>query len=373
MASIKPPSLSSILSKIKADSSDLKCVVCDIEPEAAQQLLDHYNNGNRPISKSQYSTYANEMLRGKWQLNGEAIIIGKDENGNECIISGQHRLLALIKANQDYALNPDKYPDATLLLHTVIVTGVDLVTADTVDLGMTRKHSHVLYRDEWVSSVIPEEWSNTNSRKVKWVNCLAGAARLVWLRAGGATVSSAPKFLVSEMLDFIKQEHSELCEFVSAALSANEEEGNGLKMSLPYIAALVYIASMDEDGEIVSEVKNKLLDSILSLAQGTGYAVGSAEHALASYWNKLSSTPGSKDRDLEIVGPFVKAMKAIISGDKITAAKIALTKKEAETYSVAPPLFDGWDTHCFINAAEVKSSLLTEMEAAKEAKETAKA
>lgn len=367
----KTPSLSSVLNSAKAESS-IKCCVVDFTLEVAETVLKHFNNTNRPLSGSQTKLYANELLRGKWALNGEPIIFGVDDKG-EHLISGQHRLKALVLANKLYNENPDKYPDAILVLHTVAITGVQLETADTVDLGMTRKHADVLFRDEWVSTVIPAEWNSNASRRKRWVMCLAGAARLVWLRAGGATVSSAIKFQVSEMLDFIKSDHRELCDFVSAILSANEEEGGGLRMSLPYIAALTYVASMNDDGTVHQETKTQLLDAMLHIAQGTGYAVGSAEHALSAYWNTLNSQPGSKDRDLDTVGPFIKAVKCIINGEKTTAAKLKLTKKEAETYKTHPPLFEGWDTACFINAAETKAGLLSEIEEQRARKEEEKA
>lgn len=333
--------------------------------ETARDILKWFNTGNRPLSKAQYKLYANEMLRGKWRLNGEPFIFGvDDETGIESAISLQHRLYGLIEAILIYENNPDEYPDAQLEIEVAVVYNVPVDTADTVDQGMLRKHSHVLYRDEWIAKVVPKEWCNNNSRKAKWCNALAGAARLVWLRAGGATVSSAPKFIVSEMLEFIKTDHTGLCEFVSAVLSASEEEGAGLKISIPYIAALCYIASLTEDGTVHKVTKDTVLDAMLKIAQND-VTPGTAEHALVAYWNKLFGTPGSKDRDIDIVGPFVKALNAIILGEKVTANKLALSKKEAETYTTHPPLLAGWDESCFIYAAECKAELKAKAEAAK--------
>lgn len=381
MSEVKTPAISTLLSRCKTESG-IKCVTCDIDAATAQAMLAS-NTTNRPLGGALVKLYSNEMLRGKWKLNGEPIIFGTDDDGNHSIISGQHRLHALIQANKFYEADPEEYPEATTILHTVVITGVHIDTADSVDQGMTRKHGHVLFRDEWIATVIPAEWSNNNSRKAKWCNCLAGSARLVWLRAGGATVSSAPKFIVSEMMQFIKEDHKGLCDFVSAILSASEEDGAGLKISLPYIAALCYIASLTDDGTVHKATKEIILDAMLKIAQNA-VTPGTAEHALVTYWNKLFSSPGGKDRDLEIVGPFVKAVNAIIAGEKITASKLTLTKKEQETYSTHPPLLTGWDESCFIYAAEVKAGFakaaeeaktkaLADKEAAKEAKEAEKA
>ena len=365
VSEVKTPALSTLLSRCKTES-DIKCATLDIDAATAEAMLAS-NTTNRPLSGSQVKLYSNEMLRGKWKLNGEPIIFGNDDEGNTSIISGQHRLHALIQANKIYEADPDSYPDATTVLHTVVITGVHLETADSVDQGMMRKHGHVLYRDEWIATVVPKEWNNNNSRKAKWCNTLAGAARLVWLRAGGATVSSAPKFIVSEMMEFIKEDHKGLCDFVSAVLSASEEEGAGLKISVPYIAALCYIASMDGDGKVHKATKDHVLDSVLHIAQNQ-VTPGTAEHALVTYWNKLFSAPGSKDRDIDIVGPFVKALNAIIADEKVTAGKLVLSKKEAESYVTHPPLLTGWDESCFIYAAEIKAQSLVDAEAAKEAK-----
>ena len=361
------PSLQEVIGSCMIDDGPIDCAVCVVTADIAKSLLE-MNTTNRPLSQSQVKLYANEMLRGKWKLNGEALIFGTDDSGEDSIISGQHRLHALILANKLYAThaNPaEEYPEATLELTTVVIFGVAIDTADSVDLGMTRKHGHVIYRDEFVDKVIPKEWSNTNSRKAKWCNTLAGAARLVWLRCGGATVSSAPKFIVSEMMEFIKDEHKNLCHFVSAVLSASEEEGAGLKISVPYIAGLCYMASLDSDGKLHKDTMNTLLDAVLAIAQNA-VTPGSAEHALVTYWNKLFSTPGSKDRDLEIVGPFVKALNAIITGEKTTAAKLALSKKEQENYTAFPPLLAGYDEACFEYAAEVKANAAKAAEEAKE-------
>jgi septum formation inhibitor MinC len=142
-------------------------------------------------------------------------------------------------------------------------------------------------------------------------------------------------------------------------------------MSLPYIAALTYIACLDESGTVVKSSATTILDAMLRIAQSSNIVAGTAEHALVSYWNQLSATPGSKDRDLEIVGPFIKAVKAILDGEKITAAKLKLTKKEVEAYKTAPPLFSGWDENSFIIAAEKRATFIESVQQMKE--EAAKA
>jgi hypothetical protein len=218
----------------KPQTTNIKTKVACITPAFALACLKDFNNSNRPMSQGVAKLYANEMLRGQWKCNGEPIIFSIDNNDVEHLISGQHRLQGLVLAQQ--ALEKEEvWPDAQTEWDAVIVYGVPHDTADTVDTGKTRTHSDVLFRDPWIDTVIPESWNDKISRRKTWTKTLAGAARLVWLIEGGAVVSSAPKFLISEMLDFLQNKHINLCEFVTMVLDANDSDaGNkGLKMSLP--------------------------------------------------------------------------------------------------------------------------------------------
>lgn len=354
--------LSTLLKKHRVESN-LKFTVVALSQEFCNAALE-YNVLNRPISKARVKLYASEMLNGRWNTNGEPLIFGVTDNGLEVGLSLQHRLHAYLeccgeidKANsaiEDKDLRRE-YP----YIEVPIITGVNASTADTQDLGMTRTHTDVLFRESWLNDKIAADWNKSAAKRKTWVKVLAGAARLVWLRRGGAAVSSAPKFLVSEMLEFVKYEHPGLTEFVNMVLDINSSDGGngGLKMSLAYVAALTYVAALDEDGKIVDERADKIQDFLTLVATGSGFGVGTVAHALTGYWNHLVSQPGSKDRDREWTGPFVKALKLVLADDqsqKIKPQNLALTKKEAENYTISPPLFDGWDTWAFEQAAIAK-------------------
>ena len=75
-------------------NSAIKCKTVRIYPEDAERLYGK-SKGNRTINRSRVTEYANLMASGKWELNGESIIL--DENGD--VSDGHHRLLACIKAN----------------------------------------------------------------------------------------------------------------------------------------------------------------------------------------------------------------------------------------------------------------------------------
>jgi hypothetical protein len=129
-------------------------------------------------------------------------------------------------------------------------------------------------------------------------------------------------------------------------------------MSLPYVAALTYVASLNPNGSIDEDTADKLDGFINELAVGTGYEKGDPAWALAAYWNKLTAEPGSKDRDRDWVGPFVKAASAVLAGKTgLKVSDIALTKKERDGYNDFPVMFDGYHTECFERAAAAKARL----------------
>lgn len=358
--------LDTLLNKATKPESHIRSKVVTVTPEFATETLSNFNNSNRRMSRSLAKLYANEMLRGKWETNGEPIIFSVDDKQTEHLISGQHRLAALSFANDEFIKDPAAWPDAQLEFDTVIIFGVAHTTADTVDTGKARSHADVLFRDEWIDSVIPAAWNNTVNRRSQWTKCLAGAARLVWLIDGGAQVSSAPKFLISEMLEFLKTKHPDLGVFVTLVLEANDGADNtGLKMSLPYIAALSYVASIDlcdngdgtETAVIDNAYEERFHTFITTLASGAGLVKGSPEWALAGYWNKIGSEVGSKDRDTEWVAPYVKAATAMLAEeDGLKVSDISLSAKEKTNYKDFPILFDGYHTLMFERAAAAKAA-----------------
>jgi len=66
-----------------------------VTPQIAEQLLKS-NNNNRRVRNAVVQKYANEMIAGRWKSDtGETMKISKVGN----ILDGQHRLLAVIRAN----------------------------------------------------------------------------------------------------------------------------------------------------------------------------------------------------------------------------------------------------------------------------------
>lgn len=99
--------------------------VVDITPSMAKQLLEH-NTLNRKVANSRVATFAADMKTGRWQLNGEAVVVASDET----LMDGQHRLLACIKAGKPF--------------RTFLTRGVENSTFMTLDQGAKRSLGDVL-------------------------------------------------------------------------------------------------------------------------------------------------------------------------------------------------------------------------------------
>lgn len=68
-----------------------------ITPEIANEMLSHNSrNPRKTMNRSIIRKYANDILNGLWQVNGEAIVF--DEDG--FLKNGQHRLCAIILAGK---------------------------------------------------------------------------------------------------------------------------------------------------------------------------------------------------------------------------------------------------------------------------------
>src|SRR5215469_10043868 len=90
-----------------------------ITPERAAKLLES-NTHNRGDKEKKVNQYAQDMLNGKWRLNGEAIKISK----SGFIADGQNRLMACVKAG--------------VAFETLIVFNVDDEAQEVMDTGAAR-------------------------------------------------------------------------------------------------------------------------------------------------------------------------------------------------------------------------------------------
>lgn len=106
-----------------------------ITPRLASDWLDKMGK-NRRVSQGLVDKYAADMAEGRWLANGQTIVMGK----SGLILDGQHRLLAIVKANMTVPM--------------IVVSGVDDEAFKTIDTGRSRTVSDVLHVMGYPSNVL---------------------------------------------------------------------------------------------------------------------------------------------------------------------------------------------------------------------------
>jgi hypothetical protein len=122
----------------KLDKMEAPCLTADdlvvdgvasdlftITPEMAEILIEN-NSLNRPMSDRHADDLGDQMKKGKWRRNGEAIIISIEG----MILDGQHRLWACFKSKKEF--------------ETFVTRGIDKDTFATIDTGKKRSGSDAL-------------------------------------------------------------------------------------------------------------------------------------------------------------------------------------------------------------------------------------
>ncbi|NBR72225.1 MAG: hypothetical protein EBT75_09065 [Proteobacteria bacterium] len=108
----------------------MKTIVEKITPKIAEEYLKKVKAGNqRKLIMSRAESYAREMRAGHWFLNHQGIAF--DEN--DCLIDGQHRLMAIILSGIAICLL------VTRGIAAEMVNGVRLYAIDTIDNGYKRQ------------------------------------------------------------------------------------------------------------------------------------------------------------------------------------------------------------------------------------------
>lgn len=293
------------------------------------------NPTNRPFRRNLALDYAIEILRGTWALNGEPIII--DRFGR--IQSGQHRLAAVIFANQMLKTDLEKWSDYGwkdgVFIECVVVAGISEKpeVVDTIDLGQKRTLGDVLFRND--------EFTGNEKKMTKLSNVLSHAVRLVWLRSGGRKVSDAPKFPHSEALAFLK-DHPRIKE---AVIKIEEMDGTGKEgrritecISLGYAAGLFYLMATSgtdreayDDGELDGpdfKMWDKAVDFWTHFAKDTkDFPLGHPIKTLRKRLMEISAGDGA-GRD-EVVMTVVKAFNLWNEG-KTKVLDVKLKRIETE-------------------------------------------
>ena len=198
-----------------------------------------YNLKNRPYRSYLAEDWMLEILRRKWQLNAETIII--DKMG--MVHDGQHRLIGLVLANQEWLIDQKRIETEQKwqklwaeppTMECLIVTGIDGSDAvvNTIGTGKPRDLQDVLYRCEWFINK-PEK------QRMLLATVTSHAVKLLWTRTAQSLVSFAPRRPHSEMLEFIEK-HPRLLECVQFIMDEKVGKlkpliGSGITAGLLYL------------------------------------------------------------------------------------------------------------------------------------------
>jgi len=120
----KPTQKTATVTPIKTPTLDSQVEI--ITPEMAEQYLAA-NTHNRPLSDSSVTSFAEDMVSGRWLLNGDAIRFTLDGT----LLDGQHRLAAIVEAG--------------ISVPMLVIRNLPADVFETIDAGRRRSASDVLH------------------------------------------------------------------------------------------------------------------------------------------------------------------------------------------------------------------------------------
>lgn len=235
----------------------------------------------RPFDPGLARRWMDEILRGNWKQNFESMVVGR----TGLLIEGQHRMVALIWACQEYRKDPSRYPywysrKCDPYIDCLIVFGgdEDAETVNTYNTGKPRTLSDAIF----AAGLFDLDSTSSEDRKTakKLSDILSYAIRELWSRtaAGVGLDIHSPSVSHSELLKFF-QRHSRLLECVKFILE--NEDGKYKRISsvltLGYASALLYLMGCSS-----TQANNE---------EGTGYSdIAEPDESLLdwSLWDKAT-------------------------------------------------------------------------------------
>lgn len=290
------------------------------------------NVTNRPLYKAILLTLRQEILRRKWNFNGESVIIGK----TGLILNGQHTLIALILAALEVAERPDKWAEYWTnepTLDKLVVFGIDESdnVVNTMDTCKPRTLADVIYRSNYFAGVASKD-RRIASKMADF------AIRLMWDRTGAKQDAYAPRRTHSESLDFLER-HPKLIKCVEHIF---EEDGNGQisqYISSGTAAGLLYLmasaASDPADYQSASNPDESMLDWKLWSKACDFFVLLAGNSPEMLEVNKAQVRAFNADRasHTERCALLVKAWLQYLTGKPITAKDLKLEyKKDKDGY-----------------------------------------
>lgn len=288
------------------------------------------NLNNRRFNRLSCECYMLEILRNKWKLNGEPMIV--DDTG--MVQDAQHRLVALVWAAQEWLKNPAKWQPfwkTEPTIDTVLITGVshDDDTINTINTGKPRTLSDVVFRSAYFADIHPR-------KRGPIANIGSSAIRVLWHRSGWTRLSATVKLPHSEAIEIVER-HPTLLKAIREINTLNGSKGAISGYVHPGIAAgLLYLmASSLSD---IEEYEAKRNDSVMDFTRWDqacefwdliANVDTKTEPVTESLLNIPEHTHGSYAVDFRY-GTIVKAWNLFVRKKKITPELITLMEGEDE-------------------------------------------
>jgi hypothetical protein len=299
------------------------------------------NSRNRPFDEQHSRQLAQDMLNHHWRFNGETIVVGRCGS----VISGQHRLIGLVLAEQrrtsdhespsgeTYADHYKQAWKAPVTIQALVVLGVDESpeTLRTLDNVRPRTLADVLYTQNTFARF-------KNKERAILCRMLDYAVRLLWQRTGAYDDPYSPKRTHSEALDFIER-HKKVAEAVKHIYEENDKSnGIGKILSPGSAAGLLYLmgacSSGGEPYHAEPHPSEKLVDfehwdkaaefwvelNAASLGAG-GKRLAAVIEALGKVGD-ATETPEQPRSPRETAAILIKAWHRFMAGSKVTLETI---------------------------------------------------
>lgn len=282
------------------------------------------NTRNRPLDEAHVRKLAQDILNGHWRLNLETIIVGFHGQ----VLSGQHRLLALIYAVKLWETEDkwrSKWPDGEPTIRSLVACGCpeDKETTRTLDNVKPRSLADVLFSDG-------EVFSNLKPSERKAVcRTLEFAIRLLWHRTGAKQDAYAPVRTHSESLDFIER-HPRALRSVKHVFEQESEGSISKIVPLGTASGLLYMmGSAGTDTASVERYKESREEKELDW---------SLWNKATDFWTHLSEADEDGFKRLRRAVKYLNSEDG--DGGGPTEHKIALIVRAWLLYSAGTPMTD---------------------------------
>jgi hypothetical protein len=275
-----------------------------ISPAIAAELLT-LNVNNRKVKEERCKAYASAMTRGQWVYTGDAIRLAKDDQGNDVLIDGQHRLLASVVSGVSFECQ--------------LISNLPSSVFSVIDRGVSRTNGDVLKVGGFANSTF-----------------IGAMVRpVITLDAGLNPLQHGTMILVTgdDLVQFCT-EHEDLVDWAKT-LGMKAKYGIGGINSAWGIFAI-----------LASRVRGrKLIEQFVDeTCKGIGFNGGDPRLALRSFMLKTGTTAGANARNFREAGTIMRVFNAYINGRQMSLVRQWGTRTDSEFPAVSTATPFDWKT-----------------------------